>query len=58
MAHSTKETDFELLEVKRFRRALALTICEHTLCFECHTDAEHCEEVREEMQRRLKDAEK
>jgi len=58
MAQKTQDTDFELLEVKRFRRALALTICEHQLCFECHTDAEHCEEVREEMQRRLKDAEK
>lgn len=53
----TEETqDFELLEVKRFRRALALTICESKLCFTCDTDAEHCQEVREEMERRLADA--
>lgn len=56
MAQKTQDTDFELLEVKRFRRALALTICEHQLCFECHTDAEHCEIVKQEMEARLKDA--
>lgn len=53
---TTQHTDFELLEVKRFRRALALTICESKLCFTCDTDAEHCQEVREEMERRLADA--
>lgn len=55
---TAQHTDFELLEVKRFRRALALMICESILCLDCDTDAEHCQEVRAEMERRLADADK
>lgn len=49
----TEETQ-DLLN--RAMKALAIIICEHTECHECSQDAEHCEEVREEMQRRLADA--
>lgn len=58
LIHQTAEVKRLRMCLAHHRRILAMTICESKLCFTCDTDAEHCKEVREEMQRRFADAKK